>query len=77
MATSQQKMFNPPSPPDKGGIVLPLTRGIEGVAFHVLAQEKKSTETLHEQLFVLARFAFADVKLFAHAICGLVSRYSL
>ena len=77
MATSQQKMFNPPSPPYRGGIVLPLTRGIEGVAFHVLAQEKKSTETLHEQLFVLARFAFADVKLFAHAICGLVSRYSL
>ena len=40
MATSQQKMFNPPSPPYQGGIVLSLTRGIEGVAFHVLAQEK-------------------------------------
>ena len=37
MATSQQKMFNPPSPPYQGGIVLPLTRGIERVAFHVLA----------------------------------------
>ena len=34
MATSQQKMFNPPSPPYQGGIVLPLIRGIEGVAFH-------------------------------------------
>ena len=41
MATSQQKMFNPPSPPYQGGIVLSLTRGIEGVAFHVLAQNKK------------------------------------
>jgi len=38
MATSQQEMFNPPSPPYQGGIVLPLIRGI---AFHALSQDKK------------------------------------
>ena len=77
MATSQQEMFTPLAPLIRGKLSSPRQGGLRGLLFMSWRKTKKFTETLHKQLFVLARFAFADVKLFAHAICGLVSRYSL
>ena len=46
MATSQQKMFNPPSPPYQGGIVLPLIREIGGVAIYINEQRLFKPRTL-------------------------------